>query len=190
MRANLKHTDPFPIAKAAVMVGVMLLPSLAALGAGSQKKVEPRGGDPAIVPYNQGIDLMLAKQYPAAEQKFEQAIKVRPQFAEAHNNLAYTLRKQGPEHYQEALKQYDTAIRINPNLAEAYMYRGILYAQTNRKLDAQADWAKLQNSTRSWPKSSKKLSPPGKKRIGSMGLRKRSAANRSADSGIKSDVRR
>ena len=154
MRANLKHTDPFPIAKAAVMVGVMLAPSLAALGAGSQKKVEPRGGDPAIVPYNQGIDLMLAKQYPAAEQKFEQAIKVRPQFAEAHNNLAYTLRKQGPEHYQEALKQYDTAIRINPNLAEAYMYRGILYAQTNRKLDAQADWAKLQKLN---PKLAKEL---------------------------------
>ena len=154
MKANPKPTDPFPIAKAAVMVGVMLLPSLAALGAGSQKKVESKGGDPAIAPYNQGIDLMLAKQYPAAEQKFEQAIKVRPQFAEAHNNLAYTLRKQGPEHYQEALKQYDTAIRINPNLAEAYMYRGILYAQTNRKLDAQADWAKLQKLN---PKLAKEL---------------------------------
>ena len=154
MRANLKHTDPFPIAKAAVMVGVMLVPSLAALGAGSQKKVESRGGDPAIVPYNQGIDLMLAKQYPAAEQKFEQAIKVRPQFAEAHNNLAYTLRKQGPEHYQEALKQYDTAIRLNPNLAEAYMYRGILYAQTNRKAEAQADWVKLQKLN---PKLAKEL---------------------------------
>ena len=154
MKANPKPTDPFPIAKAAVMVGVMLLPSLAALGAGSQKKVEPRGGDPAIVPYNQGIDLMLAKQYPAAEQKFEQAIKVRPQFAEAHNNLAYTLRKQGPEHYQEALKQYDTAIRLNPNLAEAYMYRGILYAQTNRKVDAQADWVKLQKLN---PKLAKEL---------------------------------
>ena len=154
MRANLKHTDPFPIAKAAVMVGVMLVPSLAALGAGSQKKVDSRGGDPAIVPYNQGIDLMLAKQYPAAEQNFEQAIKVRPQFAEAHDNLAYTLRKQGPEQYQEALKQYDTAIRINPSLAEAYMYRGILYAQTNRKVDAQADWARLQKLN---PKLAKEL---------------------------------
>ena len=124
MKANPKPADPFPIAKAAVMVGIMLLPSLAALGAGSQKKVESKGGDPAIVTYNQGIDLMLAKQYAAAEQKFEQAIKVRPKFAEAHNNLAYTLRKQGPAHYQGALEQYDTAIRLNPNLAEAYMYRG------------------------------------------------------------------
>ena len=106
------------------------------------------------MPYNQGIDLMLAKQYPAAEHKFEQAIKVRPQFAEAHNNLAYTLRKQGPEHYQEALEQYDTALRLNPNLAEAYMYRGILYAQTNRKMDAQADWARLQKLN---PKLAKEL---------------------------------
>ena len=154
MKANPKPTDPFPIAKAAVMVGVMLLPSLAALGAGSQKKVESKGGDPAIVTYNQGIDLLLAKQYAAAEQKFEQAIKLKPKFAEAHNNLAYTLRKQGPEHYQGALEQYDTAIRLNPNLAEAYMYRGILYAQTNRKTDAQADWARLQKLN---PKLAKEL---------------------------------
>ena len=144
MKANPKRPEPFLIAKAAVMVSVMLFPSLTALGAGSQKKAESRGGDPSIAPYNQGIDLMVAKQYAAAEQKFEQAIKLRPTFAEAHNNLAYTLRKQRPERYQEALKQYDTAIRLNPNLAEAYMYRGILYAQTDRKVNAQADWQKLQ----------------------------------------------
>jgi len=154
MKANPKHTDPFPIAKAALMVSVLLLPSLAALGAGSQKKRASKGADPSIAPYNQGVDLMLAKQYAAAEQKFEQAVKQRPAFAEAHNNLAYTLRKQGPEHYQEALEQYDTAIRLNPNLAEAYMYRGILYAQTGRKADAQADWRKLQRLS---PKLAKEL---------------------------------
>jgi tetratricopeptide (TPR) repeat protein len=173
MKANPKHTDPFPIAKAAVMVGVMLLPSLAALGAGSQKKAESRGADPAIVPYNQGIDLMLAKQYAAAEQKFEQAIKVRPKFAEAHNNLAYTLRKQGPEHYQEALEQYNTAIRLNSNLAEAYMYRGILYAQTNRKADAQADWVKLQKLNPKLAKELEEVLTTGKEGDRVYGLAKR-----------------
>jgi tetratricopeptide (TPR) repeat protein len=173
MKANLRNTSLFPIAKATVMVGMMLLPSLAALGAGSQKKVASKGGDPSIVPYNQGIDLMLAKQYAAAEQKFEQAIKVRPQFAEAHNNLAYTLRKQGPAHYQEALEQYDTAIRLNPNLPEAYMYRGVLYAQTNRKADAQADWKKLQKLNPNLAKELEEVIATGKEEDRVYGLAKK-----------------
>ena len=43
--------------------------------------------------------------------------------------MAYTLRKQGPDHYAEALAHYNRAIELKPNLAEPYMYRGVLHIQ-------------------------------------------------------------
>src|SRR6476620_1402622 len=48
-------------------------------------------------------------------------------FAEAYNNLAFTLRKQGSANFQKSLAYYNKAIQLKPKLAEAYMYRGVLY---------------------------------------------------------------
>jgi tetratricopeptide (TPR) repeat protein len=87
---------------------------------------------------------MLAKKFPEAQAKFEQAVKENPRFAEAHNNLGYTLRKQGAANYQKSLENYDTAIGLKPKLAEAYMYRGVLYLEMGRKSDAETDLAALQ----------------------------------------------
>jgi tetratricopeptide (TPR) repeat protein len=76
--------------------------------------------------------------------KFEQAVKENPRFAEAHNNLGYTLRKQGALNYQNSLAHYNTAIELKPTLAEPYVYRGVLYTEMGRESDAQADLATLQ----------------------------------------------
>jgi tetratricopeptide (TPR) repeat protein len=121
------------------------LATLSAFGAGSAKQVAGKDGDPSIALYNQGVELMLAKRFPEAQAKFEQAIRQNPKFAEAHNNLGYTLRKQGPTHFQKSLEQYNTAIELKPKLPEAYMYRGVLYTEMGRKSDAQTDFAALQN---------------------------------------------
>ena len=68
---------------------VMALAALPALGAGSAKQPVRKDGDPSITIYNQGVELMLAKQFVGAHAKFEQAVKENPRFAEAHNNLGY-----------------------------------------------------------------------------------------------------
>src|SRR5580692_4415598 len=125
-------------------VAVMVLAALPAVGAGSAKQAVRQDSDPSITIYNQGIDLMLAKRFSEAQAKFEQAVKENPRFAEAHNNLGYTLRKQGAANYQKSLEHYNTAIELKPKLAEAYMYRGVLYTEMGRKMDAQADLAALQ----------------------------------------------
>ena len=70
-------------------------------------------------------------------------MKLDPNFAEAYNNLAFTLRKQGSGNYKQSLAYYNKAIELKPKLAEAYMYRGVLYTQMGRKADAQADLASL-----------------------------------------------
>jgi tetratricopeptide (TPR) repeat protein len=124
-------------------LAVITLAASPALGAGSAKQPVRKDGDPSITVYNQGVELMLAKQFAGAEAKFEQAVKENPRFAEAHNNLGYTLRKQGAANYQKSLEHYNTAIALKPSLAEAYMYRGVLYAEMGRKVEAQADLAAL-----------------------------------------------
>ncbi len=82
--------------------------------------------------YNQGVALMHEKKYAAAVADFEAAVKAKPDFAEAHNNLAYCLRREGPAKYNEALAHYNKAIQLNPNLAQAYEYRGVLFVKMNR----------------------------------------------------------
>jgi tetratricopeptide (TPR) repeat protein len=100
-------------------------------------------GGSAFKAYNQGVDLMHAKNYAAAQVKFEQAIHDNPDFAEAHNNLGFTLRQQGPQNYSEALEQYNKAIQLKPGMAETYEYRGVLFAKMGRKADAEKDLAIL-----------------------------------------------
>ncbi len=93
--------------------------------------------------YNDGVDLMRAKEFESAERQFRKALAMKERFAEAHNNLAFTLRKQGPEHFDEALMHYNRAIKLNPDLPEPYMYRGVLYVQMDNKTLALKDHQKL-----------------------------------------------
>ncbi len=120
----------------------------AAFGMGSRPVPEPATNEAkstidATAVYNQGVALMHEKKYAEALVDFQKAVQAKPNFAEAHNNLAYCLRHQGPAKYAEALNHYDKAIQLNPNLAEAYEYRGVLYVKMNRKNDAEKDLAKL-----------------------------------------------
>ena len=86
---------------------------------------------------------MHAKKFAAAQIKFEQAIRDNPSFAEAHNNLGFTLRQQGSQNYSKALEHYNIAIQLKPNMAETYEYRGVLYAKMGRKAEAEKDLATL-----------------------------------------------
>jgi Flp pilus assembly protein TadD len=95
--------------------------------------------------YNQGVQLMLDKKFAKAEKQFRKALQYNQRFAEAHNNLAYTLRKQGENHFQEALTHYNRAIELKPSLPEPYMYRGVLHVQMGNKDLALEDHQTLLN---------------------------------------------
>ena len=117
-----------------------------AFGAGSKTggaALKSEQGAQPVQFYNQGIQLMHAKKFAEAQVKFEQALAENPNFAEAHNNLGYSLRKQGPQNYSKALEHYNKAIQLKPNLAEAYEYRGVLFLKMGRKVDAEKDLATL-----------------------------------------------
>src|SRR5260221_12578512 len=80
--------------------------TLPLFGAGSGQIHTPASGpqakqaNPAIKAYNEGVDLMQGKQFAKAQAKFEEAVKLKAGVAEADKNLAFTLRKGGPQKYQ------------------------------------------------------------------------------------------
>lgn len=105
----------------------------------------PKGGarERAVTAYNEGVKLMVDKRYAAAQQKFEEALAADEKLAEAHNNLAFSLRMQGAVNRERALRHYNRALELKPNLARAYMYRGVLFTQMGDLARAQADHARL-----------------------------------------------
>jgi Tfp pilus assembly protein PilF len=103
---------------------VLFFGTTAALAAGSSTSSSGRPGERQ---YNSGVKHMKKGQFEKAQAKFEAALDRNPDMAEAHNNLGYSLRKQGEAKYAEALSHYNRAIELDVNLAEAYMYRGVLH---------------------------------------------------------------
>jgi protein O-mannosyl-transferase len=73
----------------------------------------------SVAENNLGMHYM-AKQRPAdALPHFEAAVRVSPDFADAHGNLGFAL-SQIPARASEAGKAYETALRLAPNNAEAH----------------------------------------------------------------------
>jgi len=145
-----------PQRKLYLSIYIICIGTVAAMGSGSGGGGGGGGGGPAesnplrqevgssaFKLYNQGVDLMRGKNFAAAQTKFEQAIRQKPDFAEAHNNLGFTLRQQGPQNYSKALQHYNEAIRLKPNMAETYEYRGVLFAKMGRKAEAERDLVTL-----------------------------------------------
>ncbi len=120
---------------------IFFLPVSFTFAAGSSSS--PPSVSKDIQYYNKGVKLMLAKKFPKAEKQFRKAIDRNNNFAEAHNNLAYTLRKQGKNNFDEALGHYNKAIELKPGIPEPYMYRGVLHVQMGNKELAQNDYEKL-----------------------------------------------
>lgn len=93
--------------------------------------------------YNEGVRLLLDKRYGEAQRRFEDALQAHESFAEAHNNLAFVLRMQGPANNERSLRHYARALELNPKLAQAYVYRGTLHTQMGNLAAARADLESL-----------------------------------------------
>jgi tetratricopeptide (TPR) repeat protein len=128
-----------------LLVAAVLLRSPASPAVESDPLPAPRGTprERAISVYNEGVSLMRDKHYAAAQEKFEQALTLDETLAEAHNNLAFSLRRQGTHNFEQSLQHYNRALALKPDLARAYMYRGVLFTQMGDLARARADHAQL-----------------------------------------------
>ncbi len=102
-----------------------------------------RHDPPELSFYNDGTVMLFQNNWAGAQQQLEAAVAINDKMAEAHNNLAYVLRKQGEANNAKSLAHYNRAIELKPRMAEAYMYRGALYVLTGQAALAQADYDML-----------------------------------------------
>jgi len=128
-----------------LLMAAVLLRSPAAPAVESDPLPAPKGTprERAISTYNEGVSLMREKHYAAAQEKFEQALALDETLAEAHNNLAFSLRQQGTHNFARSLQHYNRALELKPDLAQAYMYRGVLFTQMGDLARARADYEQL-----------------------------------------------
>lgn len=72
--------------------------------------------------YLMGNALSSFGQYENATNEYRLALKMRPGFSDALNNLGIVLNRQGK--YEEALEVADEAVRVTPQDADAWYNRG------------------------------------------------------------------
>lgn len=75
--------------------------------------------------YRATSDAKAEKEYVKAIKNFNSAIDLKPEIAEAHNNLGYCYRKIG--RLKESLTAYNNALAIDKNFAQAREYLGETY---------------------------------------------------------------
>lgn len=137
---RLMSTASVALAATALALASASAPSAPPPAGGSSR---PTREEPEISFYNDGTVLLFKKDWAGAQKQLAAAVAINPKMAEAHNNLAYVLRKQGAANYAASLEHYNAAITLKPKLPEAYMYRGALYTLMGRPELAKADYDTL-----------------------------------------------
>ena len=85
-----------------------------------------------------GILLQNLKSYDEAEKEYRDAIRINPNYADAHNNLGNLLKNL--KRYEEAEKEYREAIKINPYYAYTHNNLGALLADLKRYEEAEKEY--------------------------------------------------
>ena len=99
-----------------------------------EERRQPPATSGADSEYDRGIRARLVSDWGAAVNAFRGAIKLRPDFPDAWNELGFALRQQG--RYGESLDAYHEALRLRPNFPEALEYLGEAYVKMGRVEEA------------------------------------------------------
>ena len=86
--------------------------------------------DPAEVLYNRANVFAQQRRFDEAITCYIEAIKLKPDYAAAHNNLGNALFLQGK--HERALSHYSQAIQIDPNSVDAHYNMAVLLAQQGK----------------------------------------------------------
>ena len=87
---------------------------------------------------NRGIAHDNLGQYQRAIEDYREAIRLKPDYAEAYNNRGAAYHNLGQK--QRAIEDYNEAIRLKPYTAEAYNNRGAAYDNLGQKQRAIEDY--------------------------------------------------
>ncbi len=88
-------------------------------------------------------EAIKARDWKKSISELSQAVKEQPANADAHNLLAYSLRKQATPDLAAAFEHYKMALKINPNHRGAHEYIGEAYLMDNKPAMAEEHLALL-----------------------------------------------
>ncbi len=83
-------------------------------------------GNQAVLFNNRGIAYYRKVEYDRAIRDYDQAIRIKPDYAFAFNNRGAAYRLKGE--YDRAIRDLDRAIRLKPDYAQAYNNKALLLA--------------------------------------------------------------
>jgi Tfp pilus assembly protein PilF len=104
----------------------------------AQKAVEIAPANAAAVALLAWIHMELRRDYKSAAEQYARVVGLRPDSAEAHNNLAVALRKQGD--LDKALTSFDRALELRPEYGAARSNRGWVYVAKKEWRKARGDF--------------------------------------------------
>lgn len=93
--------------------------------------------------YNDGIEAQKKGDYQRAIKLYQRALKAKPDFADALNNLGYSQRHIAKQYMDAAMKSYNSALRIQKNHQQALEYQGELFVWRGQLLKANENYNKL-----------------------------------------------
>jgi tetratricopeptide (TPR) repeat protein len=91
--------------------------------------------------YNRGLYFFNENKDQEAQNDFNKAIELKPDYADAYNNRGSLFIKQGK--MEEALDDLNKAVSYNNNLAQGYFNRGFILYQKKRYGEAIMDFTKV-----------------------------------------------
>ncbi len=84
------------------------------------------------------IQLEVRKDYSSAAEEYSRVVGLRPDSAEAHNNLGVALEKEGK--LEKAIESFNHALELRANYSEALSNRGWVYARQKKAREARRDF--------------------------------------------------
>jgi len=124
---------------------LLLIPVIPLLIAASTPSVStPSTASPKHVKlYNQGVEAQKKGDYQRAVKLYRKALKAKPDFADALNNMGYSLRNIAKQYMDEAMQSYNKALQIQKDHQQALEYQGELYVWRGQLLKANENYKQL-----------------------------------------------
>ncbi|NTV13182.1 MAG: tetratricopeptide repeat protein [Desulfobulbaceae bacterium] len=92
-----------------------------------------------LIQNNLGMTLLAEEKFAEAITPFTEALKILPDYTEAHNNLGFALLERGKT--REAAEHFSEALRIKPDYAEAHNNLGYALAIQGKTQEAVAHYS-------------------------------------------------